>query len=107
MAPAAAAVRPSAAILRHCSQSGQIVSQLGDWLDYVALFTLLLELTGSGTAAAGMLVARFLPSFFVSPLAGVVVDRLDRKRLMIAADLGRSVLVLGLRTRRARRDGVW
>ena len=75
---------------------GQIVSQLGDWLDYVALFTLLLQLTGSGTAAAGMLVARFLPSFFVSPLAGVVVDRVDRKRLMIAADLGRSVLVLGL-----------
>lgn len=75
---------------------GQIVSQIGDWLDYVALFTLLLELTGSGTAAAGMLVARFLPSFFVSPLAGVVVDRIDRRRVMIAADLGRSVLVLGL-----------
>jgi len=75
---------------------GQIVSQLGDWLDYVALFTLLLELTGSGTAAAGMLVARFLPGFFVSPLAGVVVDRLNRKHVMIAADLGRSVLVLGL-----------
>lgn len=77
---------------------GQIVSQLGDWLDYVALFTLLLQLTGSGTAAAGMLVARFLPGFFVSPLAGVVVDRLSRKRVMIAADLGRSVLVLGLLT---------
>ncbi|MEW6268297.1 MAG: MFS transporter, partial [Thermodesulfobacteriota bacterium] len=75
---------------------GQIVSQLGDWLDYVALFTLLLELTGSGTAAAGMLVARFLPGFFVSPLAGVVVDRAGRKLVMIAADLGRSVLVLGL-----------
>jgi MFS family permease len=74
----------------------QIVSQLGDWLDYVALLTLLLELTGSGTVAAGMLVARFLPGFFVSPLAGVVVDRLSRKRVMIAADLGRSVLVLGL-----------
>jgi len=39
----------------------QIVSQLGDWFDYVAVPTLLLELTGSGTAAAGMLVARFLP----------------------------------------------
>lgn len=85
---------------------GQIVSQLGDWLDYVALFTLLLQLTGSGTAAAGMLVARFLPGFFVSPLAGVVVDRLSRKRVMIAADLGRSVLVLGLLTI-ATADDIW
>lgn len=75
---------------------GQVVSQLGDWLHYVALFTLVLDVTGSGTAAAGMLVARFLPGFFVSPLAGVVVDRAGRKRVMIAADLGRSVLVLGL-----------
>jgi MFS family permease len=75
---------------------GQVVSQLGDWLDYVALLTLLLELTGSGTVVAGMLVARFLPTFFVGPLAGVVVDRFDRKRVMIAADLCRGVAVLGL-----------
>lgn len=75
---------------------GQIVSQLGDWLDYVALLTLLLQLTGSGTAVATMLVARFLPTFFIGPLAGVVVDRLDRRRIMVIADLLRAVLVLGL-----------
>jgi MFS family permease len=75
---------------------GQVVSQLGDWLDYVALLTLLLQLTGSGTVVAGMLVARFLPTFFVGPMAGVVVDRLDRKRIMVAADLSRAVAVLGL-----------
>jgi MFS family permease len=75
---------------------GQVVSQLGDWLDYVALLTLLLELTGSGTTVAAMLVARFLPTFFVGPLAGVVVDRFDRKRVMIAADLCRGAAVLGL-----------
>src|SRR5262245_20066353 len=74
---------------------GQVVSQLGDWLDYVALLTLLLELTGSGTVVAGMLTARFLPTFFMGPVAGVVVDRLDRKRVMIAADLYRGVAVLG------------
>src|SRR5258706_6169351 len=66
---------------------GQVVSQLGDWLDYIALVALLLQLTGSGTVVAGMLVARFLPSFVVGPLAGVVVDRLDRRRVMVAADL--------------------
>lgn len=75
---------------------GQIVSQLGDWLDYVALLTLLLQLTGSGTAAAGMLVARFLPTVLVGPVAGVLVDRWDRKRIMVGADLCRAVLVLGL-----------
>ena len=75
---------------------GQVVSQLGDWLDYVALVTLLLSLTHSGTAIAGMLVARFLPTFFASPIAGVVVDRFDRKRIMVTADLIRAVLVLGL-----------
>lgn len=75
---------------------GQVVSQLGDWLDYVALFTLLLELTGSGTAAAGLLVARFLPTVLVGPVAGVMVDRWDRKRIMVGADLLRAALVLGL-----------
>lgn len=75
---------------------GQVVSQLGDWLDYVALLTLLLQLTGSGTVVAGMLVARFLPTFVIGPLAGVVVDRWNRKRIMVAADLCRAVLVLGL-----------
>ena len=85
---------------------GQVVSQLGDWLDYVALLTLLLTLTGSGTVVAGMLVARFLPTFFVGPLAGVVVDRLHRKYLLVAADLTRAVLVLGLLLVQ-RADQVW
>jgi MFS family permease len=85
---------------------GQVVSQLGDWLDYVALVTLLLSLTHSGTAVAGMLVARFLPTFFASPVAGVAADRFDRKRIMVAADLIRAVLVLGLLLVR-RTDQVW
>jgi MFS family permease len=75
---------------------GQLVSQIGDWLDYVALLTLLLALTGSGTVVAAMLVARFLPTFFVGPMAGVVVDRLNRQHVMVAADLCRAVVILGL-----------
>ena len=74
---------------------GQVVSQLGDWLDYVALLALLLQLTGSGTVVAGMLVARFLPTFFIGPMAGVVVDRLDRKHVMVAADLCRGTRCWG------------
>jgi len=73
---------------------GQVVSQLGDWFDSIALFALLLRLTDSGTAVALLLVAQFLPPALVGLGAGVVVDRLPRKRVMIAADLGRAALVL-------------
>lgn len=73
---------------------GQVVSQLGDWLDSIALFTLLLNLTGSGEAVGLLLVAEFLPSALVSPFAGVVVDRLPRKLVLIASDIGRALLVL-------------
>jgi len=73
---------------------GQIVSQLGDWLDSIALFALLLRITGSGTAVGLVLVAQFLPPALVGLWAGVVVDRLSRKHVMIVADIGRAVLVL-------------
>ena len=73
---------------------GQFVSQLGDWFDSIALFALLLRLTNSGTAIGLLLVAEFLPPALVGLGAGIVVDRLPRKTVMIAADLGRAVLVL-------------
>ena len=50
---------------------GQVVSQLGDWFDTIALFTLVLRLTGSGRAVGLVLVARFLPSVVLGPLSGV------------------------------------
>ncbi|HEV2761991.1 MAG TPA: MFS transporter [Pyrinomonadaceae bacterium] len=74
---------------------GQVVSQLGDWFNTVALYTLVLELTGSGRAVGLVLVARFLPSVFAGPLAGVIADRLNRRRVMIVSDLLRAVVVLG------------
>jgi MFS family permease len=75
---------------------GQIVSQLGDWFNYVALYALLFELTGSATAVASLMVVQMLPVALVGPSAGVIVDRFDRRRIMIAADLVRGVAVLGL-----------
>jgi len=75
---------------------GQTISQLGDWFNTVAVFALLLDLTGSATAVAWMMIVQFLPVALVGPMAGVVVDRIDRRRLMIAADLVRGVLILGL-----------
>jgi MFS family permease len=85
---------------------GQTVSQLGDWFNSVAVFALLLDLTGSATAVAWMMIVQFLPVAIVGPMAGVVVDRVDRRRVMIAADLLRGFLMLGLLLVH-RRDDVW
>lgn len=75
---------------------GQIVSQLGDWFNTVAIFALLFELTGSATAVAVLMVLQVLPVAVVGPAAGVMVDRFDRRKIMIAADLVRGIAVLGL-----------
>lgn len=73
---------------------GQIVSQLGDWFASIALFAMLLRLTGSGQAVGLLLVAELLPSTIIGPWVGVLVDRLPRKLLLIAADIGRALMVL-------------
>lgn len=85
---------------------GQAISQLGDWFNSVAVYALLLDLTGSATAVAWMMIMQYLPVALVGPAAGVVVDRVNRRTLMIAADLVRGVLVLGLLLVR-RADQVW
>jgi len=85
---------------------GQTISQLGDWFNTVAVFSLVLDLTGSATMVAWMLIVQFLPAALVSPVAGVVVDRVDRRRLMIAADIVRGLLILGLLLVR-RAEHVW
>ncbi|MFN2408298.1 MAG: MFS transporter [Pyrinomonadaceae bacterium] len=85
---------------------GQVVSQLGDWFNTIALYTIILNLTGSGRDVGLLLVARFLPSFLFGPLSGVVADRFSRQRIMIISDLLRAVVVLGfLFVRRA--DQLW
>ena len=85
---------------------GQVVSQMGDWFDTIALYTIILNLTGSGRDVGLLLVARFLPSFLFGPLSGVVADRFSRRTIMIVSDVLRAVVVLGfLFVRRA--DQLW
>jgi predicted MFS family arabinose efflux permease len=85
---------------------GQVVSQMGDWFDTIALYTIILKLTGSGRDVGLLLVARFVPSFFFGPISGVIADRFSRKRIMIVSDILRAVVVLGfLFVRRA--DQLW
>ncbi len=85
---------------------GQIVSQLGDWFNVVALYALLFELTGAATAVAAMMVVQMLPVVVVGPAAGVIVDRFDRKRILIAADLLRGIAALAFLLVRTP-DTVW
>jgi predicted MFS family arabinose efflux permease len=85
---------------------GQVVSQMGDWFDTIALYTIILNLTGSGRHIGLLMVARFVPSFVFGSLSGVVADRFNRRTIMIVSDLLRAVVVLGfLLVRRA--DQVW
>lgn len=74
---------------------GQVVSQLGDWFNTIALFTLVSELSGSGRAIGLVFVARFLPGVVLGPLSGVVADRFSRRAVMIWSDLLRAAVVLG------------
>lgn len=75
--------------------AAQLVSDFGDALTLLALLLLVNELTGSTAALAGMAIMLALPQMTVGVLAGVYVDRLDRRRVMLAADLLRAIVVLG------------
>ena len=74
---------------------GQIVSLLGDWFNLIASASLIGYLTQSGIAVGGLFVVRMLAPFLVSPFAGVAADRYNRKHLLILADIGRAITVLG------------
>lgn len=78
--------------------TGQVVSEIGDWFNNIAVLALTIELAGrgrEGQAVALYAISRHLPLFLFGPLAGVVVDRIDRRRVMIAADIARAILALG------------
>jgi dTMP kinase len=69
----------------------QTVSSFGDWVGFVAV-TALVASKGGGYAVAAVMVARMLPAILFGPLAGAIVDRFDRKTLMIGADVARAAL---------------
>ena len=71
----------------------QVVSEIGDWFYTLAIYNLLLQLTGHAGSVALALVLQVLPQTFIGPTAGVVNDRLRRRQVMIAADIGRMVIV--------------
>ena len=74
--------------------AGQVISLTGDWFDLIASATLLGRLNTSAFSIGLLFVVRMLAPFFVSPLAGPLVDRFNRKYLLIASDAIRAFIVL-------------
>jgi MFS family permease len=85
---------------------GQIISLLGDWFNLIASASLIGALTESGLAVSGLFVVRALAPFLVSPFAGVAADRYSRKWILILADIGRAITVMGFLLVRNAQD-VW
>lgn len=79
---------------------GQAVSMIGTWMQSVAQSWLVLELTGSATALGVVIGLQTLPILVLGPYAGVVADRIDKRRLMIGLQtaMGALALLLGILT---------
>jgi dTMP kinase len=73
---------------------GQAISCTGDWLATFALMSVVWSMTGSSLAVGGMLAFRIVPALFSGPLAALITDRFDRKKLMIGCDIARGLVVL-------------
>lgn len=75
---------------------GQVISVVGDWVLFASLAFYVYALTGSVLASGAMMIVSTVPRVVLGSVAGVFVDRWDRRRTMIAADLGRAFVLLPL-----------
>ena len=92
-------LRPYLTLLRHNRAfshlfAAQLISFAGDWFATVAILGLALEVTGSPAVASLFLVVQTGAFALASPIAGVLADRFDRRRLMVGADLARIPVAL-------------
>jgi dTMP kinase len=81
--------------------NSMVFSSLGDWLGLLATTALAQQLSGdsyakANFAIAGVFIARLLPSVFLGPLAGVIADRFDRRKLMVVCDILRTALYISI-----------
>jgi len=75
---------------------GQLFSNFGDTLHYIAVVVLVFQVTGQGVAVAGLVAAEVIPVLALGPVAGVIIDRISRKAVLVGADVFRAGLVLTL-----------
>ena len=72
----------------------QVFSSLGDWVGLFAILGITRELSNNSALALSLVMgARMLPGFFLATLGGVMVDRFDRRKIMVLCDLGRAALI--------------
>ena len=81
--------------------NSMVFSSLGDWLGLLATTAMAQQLSGgdyakANFAIAGVFISRLLPAVFLGPLAGVIADRLDRRKLMVACDILRTALYISI-----------
>jgi dTMP kinase len=73
----------------------QVVSSTGDWIGLIAILAVAARIWhNSGAAVSLVLAVRVIPGFFLGTVGGVLIDRLDRRKVMVACDLGRASLLL-------------
>ena len=77
--------------------NSMVFSSIGDWLGLLATTAMAAQLSGGSYATAnfaiaGVFIARLLPAVFLGPIAGVIADRFDRRRLMVSVDVMRAAL---------------
>lgn len=75
---------------------GQMVSLSGTWMQSVAQAWLVLKLTNSGTALGLVIALQFLPVLLLGPAGGLLADRFDKRRLLLATQTGAGLLALAL-----------
>jgi MFS family permease len=71
---------------------GQVVSEVGDHFNNIAVFSLAVGATHSGLVVSGVMLSRAVPAMLIGPAAGVVLDRFNRKHIMIASDVMRAAV---------------
>ena len=72
--------------------SGQVVSEVGDHFNNIAVMSLAMDRPNPGLVVTGVFLSRAVPMLFAGPIAGVLLDRINRKHVMIASDLVRAVI---------------
>lgn len=72
----------------------QVASSTGDWLGLIAILAIASRISNSGAAVSLVMVARVVPGFFLGTIGGVIIDRLDRRKVMVVCDIGRASLLL-------------
>ena len=73
----------------------QVVSSMGDWIGLIAILAIASRVSdNSGAAVSLVMVARVVPGFFLGTVGGVVIDRFDRRKVMVICDVLRASLLL-------------